>query len=66
MENKDITNKEVGVVTAVGYDKQDLELVLNLLNTIPVKTYVETQAKSQIYEILMNPKYNFEPPVEEK
>ena len=46
----------------VGYDRKSIEMILNLFNSIPVKTYIEVQHKCKIYEILMNPEYEFTPP----
>lgn len=58
-----IKNNQSDVV-AVGYDKQDIEAVIRLLNNIPVKDVIETQSKYQIYEVLMKPKYEFQPPID--
>ena len=47
------------LMNAIGYKKETIETILNLLNTIPVKTYTEVQVKLQIYEMLLKPDYDF-------
>jgi hypothetical protein len=56
MEENNIEN----IKDIVGYKKETIENILNLLNIVPVKAYVETQAKMKIYDLLMDPDYSFE------
>lgn len=64
MQSKIETN--TNVTNAVGYQKENIEAIVTLLNNIPVKTFLETQAKYKIYEILMNPDYEFQPPTKDE
>jgi len=48
------------LLNAIGYKKDTIETIGQLLDLLPVRSYTETQAKSKIYELLMNPDYNFE------
>lgn len=48
------------LINAVGYKKETIETIGKLLDLLPVRSYTETQAKSKIYELLINPDYNFE------
>ncbi|MBU5332125.1 hypothetical protein KQI61_07930 [Anaerocolumna aminovalerica] len=48
------------ILNAVGYKKETINNILNLLEVIPVSKFAEIQAKMQIYETLLKPDYDFE------
>lgn len=57
-QNVEVSKSELE--NMVGYKKQTIDKICNLLNTIPVADFIATKSKMEIYETILHPDYAFD------